>query len=229
MERVSRLRRCFLIMSRSVKFCQRCLQPFSRPRKLSAAQWQRRLFCSRRCAATRVELNSHDLFAEYSSGKSAAEIAASAGISDTHVKRLIVGAGHVLRSASEAQRLSKNNPATRAKISAAATGRMHGDPAKDKLRARIGSKNARWRDGITITSGGYIAFTASKANGEHAGKFLHKVLAEWKIGRKIDRGEHVHHVDGDKLNNHPDNIIVLTASEHARLHSEKRKCIASTK
>jgi deoxycytidine triphosphate deaminase len=31
----------------------------------------------------------------------------------------------------------------------------------------------------------------------------------------------VHHIDGNKLNNHPDNLALMTASEHLRLHNEE--------
>lgn len=51
----------------------------------------------------------------------------------------------------------------------------------------------------------------------------HRVVAEQKIGRPLLPGEHVHHIDGNKHNNHPDNLTVMTASEHLRLHAKERK------
>lgn len=47
---------------------------------------------------------------------------------------------------------------------------------------------------------------------------LHRVLAENKIGRLLKSDEQVHHIDGDKSNNNPDNLEVMTASEHSRHH-----------
>ena len=47
---------------------------------------------------------------------------------------------------------------------------------------------------------------------------LHRVLAEIKIGRLLLKGEDVHHVDEDKSNNHPDNLEVLSKSEHTARH-----------
>lgn len=47
---------------------------------------------------------------------------------------------------------------------------------------------------------------------------VHRVVAELKIGRPLARNEIVHHKDHDVLNNHPDNLEVMTRADHARLH-----------
>ena len=52
---------------------------------------------------------------------------------------------------------------------------------------------------------------------------LHRVLAENKIGRLLNRGEDVHHKDGNKSNNHPSNLEVLSGAEHTALHHPKLK------
>lgn len=56
--------------------------------------------------------------------------------------------------------------------------------------------------------------TYRKRNGRHE----HRVVVEQKIGRVLRPGEVVHHIDGDKLNNDPDNLAVMTQAEHMRKH-----------
>ncbi len=53
------------------------------------------------------------------------------------------------------------------------------------------------------------------------GKHEHRVIAEKMIGRKLEKGEIVHHIDGNKLNNDPSNLEVMTQSEHVERHRRK--------
>lgn len=65
---------------------------------------------------------------------------------------------------------------------------------------------------------------AGKAYRKLNGRHEHRVIAERKIGRLLLPGEVVHHIDDNKLNNHPDNLEVLASqAEHARLHATKNR------
>jgi hypothetical protein len=54
------------------------------------------------------------------------------------------------------------------------------------------------------------------------GRHHHRVIAEQILGRPLEKGEIVHHKDGDKWNNSPDNLEVMTQSEHCTLHLKQR-------
>jgi len=48
--------------------------------------------------------------------------------------------------------------------------------------------------------------------------YEHRYIMEQHIGRKIEKGEHVHHINGNPKDNRIENLQVLTASEHSKLH-----------
>lgn len=53
------------------------------------------------------------------------------------------------------------------------------------------------------------------------GKHTHRIVAEQMLGRSLKADEVVHHIDGNKRNNDPSNLMVMTQSEHCRLHFTK--------
>ena len=60
---------------------------------------------------------------------------------------------------------------------------------------------------------GYIQITS----GPNKGKLLHRLIYEECFG-SIPKGFQVHHIDGDKTNNNPSNLMMLSKSNHHSLH-----------
>ena len=210
-------------MQLNTKICERCGNYFLRNEKISKTQWESRRFCSKSCSAKKHDIDLTAIASRYQNGESSCDIAKSIAISDVHVIRLLKKMGITLRTASDGKRLALSKPETRQKMREAATGRKLSESAKDKLRARVGPANHNWSAGLSMSGSGYLQFTQSPANGAHAGKTMHQVVAEWKYGRKTKKGEHIHHIDGNRLNNSPDNLVIMQAAEHSRLHQLGKK------
>lgn len=93
------------------------------------------------------------------------------------------------------------------------------------VEGRRGAGTKNFKGYISRHSGGYLKFT--DRHPEHPGKLVHNV--KWhnanpdgvceRCGAGVD---HVHHRDGDKLNNDLDNLEGLCATCHARHHLKER-------
>jgi len=83
----------------------------------------------------------------------------------------------------------------------------------------VGHANGAWQGGTTKNVTGYIRIKA----GPQRDKYVHKIVAEAMLRRELRDDETVDHIDGNKLNNHWENLQVLTLSTHAVLEAKRRK------
>lgn len=51
---------------------------------------------------------------------------------------------------------------------------------------------------------------------------MHRWIMEQHLGRKLNPDEHVHHINEDPKDNRLENLQLLTAEEHGRLHKQKK-------
>ena len=67
--------------------------------------------------------------------------------------------------------------------------------------------------GTTRIKNGYVFIKT-----EDGWQYEHRLVAAQKMGRKLRSDEHAHHLDEDKRNNDPGNLLVMDAVAHGDLH-----------
>ena len=86
-----------------------------------------------------------------------------------------------------------------------------------------GENSPTWNGGRHIHNG-YIEIYAP--DHPHKNKrnciYEHQLVMEKHIGRYLEKGEVVHHIDFDKTNNDISNLMLMTNSEHVKYHSKLR-------
>lgn len=72
---------------------------------------------------------------------------------------------------------------------------------------------------VVCTSNSGYSYVPAHSTGKPGDiRYLHRFVAGCKHGDK----KHVHHIDGNKKNNSPSNLQVMSAREHRIIHSRKR-------
>ena len=93
-----------------------------------------------------------------------------------------------------------------------------------ELRSNKGTKRNRlkWR-----MNRGYIyIYKPEHPNRESNGYMLeHRLVMEEELGRYLTKEERVHHIDGDKINNNPENLYITTRAGHQSISKQCERLI----
>lgn len=83
-----------------------------------------------------------------------------------------------------------------------------------KHGTRRGKNNGHWKGGISKHSAGYVFIT----HGNDFGKLCHRAIMEGVLNRKLSPKEIVHHINGNKTDNRPENLELMTRAKHMEHH-----------
>lgn len=129
---------------------------------------------------------------------------------------------------------------TKEKMRKASTGRRHTEATKQKLRelrlgkkhqeehkrkislAATGDKNGNWKGGRVKNNGYILVFSPDHPFRNHYNYvFEHRLVMEEHLGRHLERGEVVHHINKVKTDNRIENLrLCASHREHALTHCE---------
>lgn len=107
------------------------------------------------------------------------------------------------------------------RIGEAGRGRVPSEATRRKIsESKLGSRNPAWRGGQTLLKKHRLVYVGvGHAMAYKTGYVLeHRLVMARVLGRPLESHEHVHHIDLDSLNNDPANLIIVTPSQHSRLH-----------
>ncbi len=118
---------------------------------------------------------------------------------------------------SETTRAQWTNPETREKLSAGLRAGWDDPERREKQsEGQRGPANWGWKGGRSI-SDGYIRVAVGA--GHH--RWEHRIVMEQMIGRPLKRGEVVHHINGVRDDNRPENLqLFASQSAHRKHHAE---------
>jgi len=88
-------------------------------------------------------------------------------------------------------------------------------------RQRTRERAVGWRSGISYTGYGYrlILVGKGKPMANYNGYVPeHRLVMAKHLGRTLDSSEHVHHRNGDILDNRIENLQLVSRGEHTRIH-----------
>lgn len=101
--------------------------------------------------------------------------------------------------------------------------RKHNIPT-DPIRRKRGAENHLYKGGIIFRNGYVMLLKRDHPKSNYGGYVREHILVmEEFIGRYVKEGEIVHHRNSNKVDNRLENLMLISDSEHRKIHAEMRK------
>lgn len=89
-----------------------------------------------------------------------------------------------------------------------------------QFRGKTMEKSGRWKGGRVINNHGYVMLYMPDHHLATGAGYVaeHRLVWEEANGRRLQPGEDVHHINEDRQDNRPENLVALTKTQHAMEH-----------
>lgn len=104
-----------------------------------------------------------------------------------------------------------------------------------KINKKLGEQNSSWRGGrihqkyihVRISSDNpfFDMVPPGRNHGDYGYILEHRLVMAQKIGRSLEKWEHVHHIDANKHNNQIENLQLVTPDKHSSITAMEREII----
>jgi hypothetical protein len=120
----------------------------------------------------------------------------------------------------------KMSEETKRKMSESHRGKHHSEETRKKMsKSQYGENNPNWNGGKTLNKEGYVLIWNPNHPYANSRGYVkeHRLVMEKMLGRYLELHEIVHHKNGTKNDNSPENLGLTSKIDHQKIYQELYK------